>query len=169
MFIYQPTATQNVQNKLDKIKKEFGILPPHWELLALLAPERFEMFIQEISYLMKHPNIDKDFFALLRFYIASKEDFSYCKSFNTKLLLAKNYDKKILQNFKKEITNIPLNNQHKLLAQKAIKALYQPHEFTHHDIEALKNSSWNDTDIYDAIDHAAFVFKVSKILKAYLA
>ena len=35
------------------------------------------------------------------------------------------------------------------------------------DCDELKSGGWEDADIYDALDHAAFLFKNSKILKAY--
>ncbi len=169
MFIYSPTKTKEIEETILSTKNHFGMIPPHWELLATVSPKRFEMFMSEISYLLNHPNINSDFFAMIRLFIANREDFEYCKSFNTKLLLAKGYEKSQIKELKEDIKLIPLNNKHKLLAQKAIKAIYQPTEFNHDDIVELKNSSWNDSDIYDAIDHGAFLFKFSKILKAYLA
>jgi hypothetical protein len=169
MFIYKPATTKDIENTLSITKKHFGIVPPHWELLATISPKRFEMFMSEISYLLNHPNIHRDFFSMIRLYVANKEDFSYCKSFNTKLLLAKGYDKNDIKNLKDDISLLPLDDNHKLLAKKAVKAIYQPDLFIHEDIEELKNSSWSDSDIYDAIDHGAFLFKFTKILKAYLA
>lgn len=141
MFIYQPSHSKETENTLDKIKNLSGVIPPHWELLALIAPKRFEMFIVEIKYLLNHPNINPDFFAMLRLHVANKED----------------------------IETIPLDDKHKLLAQKAIKAMYHPKEFTMEDITELKDISWTKSDIYDAIDHAAFLFKFAKIIQAYSA
>ena len=168
MFIYQPSFTKEIQNTLNANKKLFGITPPHWELLASISPKRFEMFMQEITYLLNHQHINPDLFAMLRLYIANKEDFSYCKSFNTKLLLAKGYDKANIKELKEDIGNIPLDTKHKQLAQKAIKAMYQPKEFNFEDIKELKKASWSDSDIYDTIDHAAFLFKFAKIIRAYI-
>ncbi len=167
MFIYQPTLEKEMQSILETKRKEFGILPIHWELLASLAPKRFEMFMQEITYLLNHPHINPDFFAMLRLHIANREEFSYCKSFNTKLLLARRYDKKSLKELKEDIGAIPLDAKHKLLAKNAVKAIYQAEEFCIDDIEELKNLGWSDSDIYDAIDHAAFLFKFTRIIQAY--
>ena len=167
MFIYQPSLSKELEYTLGKIKNLFGVIPPHWELLAFIAPKRFEMFIVEIKYLLNHPNINPDFFAMLRLHVANKAGFSYCKSFNTKLLLAKGYDKTSIKELKEDIGLIPLDNRHKFLAQKAIKAMYQPKEFTLKDIDELKDLSWSDSDIYDAIDHAGFLFKFARIIKAY--
>jgi len=167
MFLYQPPISKEMEKTLEEIKEKFKIVPPHWEFLASINPKRFEMFLKEISYLQNHPSINPDFFAFLRLYVASKEEFSYCKSFNTKLLLAKGYKKEVLKNIKEEISKIPLDERHKLLATKAVKAVYQPNEFTLDDIEILKIELWSDSDIYDAIDHASFLFKNAKIIKAY--
>jgi hypothetical protein len=167
MFIYQPPLINELEQSLEDVKKEFGIMPVHWEFLASISPERFEMFITEIRYLLNHPNINGDFFAMLRLYVANKEEFSYCKSLNTKLLLAKGYDKNMLKSLKEDIATIPLDKRHQLLASKAMKAIYQPKDFLADDIDELKKISWSDRDIYDAIDHGAFLFKFSKILQVY--
>jgi len=169
MFIYQSSFSKETKQTLDKIKNLFDVLPPHWELLASIAPKRFEMFMQEIKYLLNHPTINPDFFAMLRLHVANREDFLYCKSFNTKLLLAKGYDKRSIKELKEDIGTIPLDDRHKLLAQKAVKAMYHPTKFTIEDIKALQNISWSDSDIYDAIDHAAFLFKFARIIQAYSA
>ena len=169
MFIYQPSFSKETKHTLDKIKNVFGVLPPHWELLASIAPKRFEMFMQEIKYLLNHPNINPDLFAMLRLHVANRENFSYCKSFNTKLLLSKGYDKTAIKELQENIGTIPLDDRHKLLAQKAVKAIYHPTKFTIEDIKALQNASWSDSDIYDAIDHAAFLFKFARIIQAYSA
>ena len=169
MFIYQSSFSKETKQTLDKIKNLFDVLPPHWELLDSIAPKRFEMFMQEINYLLNHPNINPDLFAMLRLHVANKENFSYCKSFNTKLLLSKGYDKTAIKELQENIGTIPLDDRHKLLAQKAVKAMYQPTKFTIEDIKALQNTSWSDSDIYDAIDHAAFLFKFARIIQAYNA
>ena len=167
MFLYQPPLSKEMQVMLENIKKELGVVPPHFKLLISVNPKKFQLFMQEIKYLLNHPNINPDFFAMLRLHIANRENFSYCKSFNTKLLLAKGYDKKVLKELKEDISALPLDDKHKLLAQKAIKAIYRSKEFKLCDIEELKELSWSDSDIYDAIDHASFLFKNAKIIQSY--
>jgi len=167
MFIYSPEVSPAVQENLDTIKAQFGIMPPHWELLATIHPTRFKMFMEEIAYLQNHPHIAADFFAFLRLFVATKEGFNYCKSFNTKLLLARGYERSALKDIKDDIAKIPFDAKHQFLASKVEKALYDPMEFSYEDIEELKSYGWSDADIYDGIDHGAFLFKFSKLLKAY--
>jgi len=168
MFIVEPKISQEQQALIEKTKASLGMIPPHWELFIKLNPVRFEMFMKEINYLKSHPHINPDFFAFIRLYIAHNENFSYCKSLNTKLLLAKGYSKNALQNFKEDVKALPLDERHQLLMLKVMKALYKGKEFNVNDIEELKAVSWTDADIFDAIDHGAFLFKFSRILKAYL-
>ncbi|MDH5464486.1 MAG: hypothetical protein OEW60_02595, partial [Thiovulaceae bacterium] len=163
----KPNPAKEVQFILDDFKSKAGAVPPHFELLATLNPKRFEMFIQEITYLLTHPHIESDFFAFLRLYIAAKEQFQYCLMFNTKLLIRKQYSKETLNLVKEDLMNIPLNKKHKTLAIKVNKAIYDAKNFSKEDCDELKEEGWSDSDIYDAIDHGAFLFKYSKILKAY--
>ncbi len=169
MFIYQPKGTKESQPLIDTVKEQFGMMPPHWELLAKMNPLRFEMFMKEIEYLLNHPHIHPDFFAFLRLYVANKEGFAYCKSLNTKLLLAKGYGKQELKSFMEDITKIPMDEKHQALAKTVFLALYKNEAFDVATIDALKAFGWSDGDIYDAIDHGAFLFKFSRILKAYLS
>lgn len=115
-----------------------------------------------------HKNIDSDFFAFIRLHIAVKEDFQYCILFNTKLLRKKEYSKDLLSLIVKDINNIPFDKKHKELACAAIKSIYNSNDFTNVDIKNLEDLFWTSSDIYDAIDHTAFLFKNSRIIKAYL-
>lgn len=169
MFIYKLDRAIKSNPVREKIKKLFGIIPPHWDLLAEINPKRFEMFIMEIEYLLHHPHINSDFFAFVRLYIANKEGFTYCKSFNTKLLLSRGYEKNVLQTYKEDVTTLPLDERHQALMSGVMRAIYEADDFSAKDIEELKSYSWDDGDIYDAIDHGAFLFKFSPILKAYLS
>lgn len=167
MFILETHPQSDTQKTLENIKSKFGSVPPHFELLATLNPKRFELFILEIMYLSSHQNIKPDFFAFLRLHIARKEQFEYCLAFNTKLLLSKGYNEKTLKSVKDDIINIPFDDRHRFLADTAIRAIYSPNNFDHKDIQLLQERGWSHADIYDAIDHAAFLFKNAKIIKAY--
>ena len=168
MFIIEIKPHEDTKEILKLIQNTFGSVPPHFELLASLNPIRFEMFIKEFLYMSNHKNIDSDFFAFIRLHIAVKEDFKYCILFNTKLLRKKEYSKDLLNLIAKDINNIPFDKKHKELAGAAIKSIYKSNDFTNVDIKNLEDLFWTSSDIYDAIDHTAFLFKNSRIIKAYL-
>lgn len=149
------------------IKQMLGSVPPHFELFATVNPERFKLFMSEIAYLSKHVSITPDFFAFLRFYISTQNKFTYCYNFNKQLLLSKGYSEEILENLEKSVEALPLDERHQTLFKEALMAIDTPDNFDKRNIEKLSAQGWSDADIFDAIDHAAFLFKFSKILRAY--
>lgn len=167
MFIIEPNPSTEGSKLLRRVKKFIGHVPPHFELFATLNPKRFEMFLNEIFYLSMHKTIQPDFFALLRFYIASKEHFTYCHAFNKSLLEKKGFDANTLLIFEKDASKLPLDPRHQALFNATIQAIYVPETFTNTEHQALLQMQWSEADIFDALDHGAFLFKFSKILKAY--
>jgi hypothetical protein len=167
MFIVNAEPNREMKVLLRTIKKKMGEVPPHWEVFASINPERFKMFLDEINYLSTHENINPDFFALLRYYIASQNGFSYCYNFNQKLLLSRGYSLEVLSSFESSAETLPLDEKHQKLFLAVLVALNEPTSFTEETINELKTIGWSDADILDAVDHGAFLFKFSKILKAY--
>lgn len=123
--------------------------------------------MQEMTYLSTHEHINPDFFELLRFYVASQNGFNYCIKFNQVLFLAKGYTLQQLGALEVSKDNLPLDSKHQILFSETINAIDNPEVFTAETLEKLKDIGWTDADIFDAVDHGAFLFKVSKILKAY--
>lgn len=147
---------------------QMGAVPPHWELYASINPIRFQMFMQEISYLSFHKSIDPIFFTFLRYYIAVKNGFEYCKRFNYEYLLSKGHTDEELNKLIDSKESLPLDHRYQKLFCAAIEAMNNPKGFTSQTIDELKAIEWSDADIMDAVDHASFLFKFSKILSAYL-
>jgi len=167
MFIIETNPAPQTEVLLKRVNRAIGHIPPHFKLFATVNPKRFEMFLNEIFYLAMHKTINPDFFALLRFYIASQENFAYCIQFNKALLLKKYYSLETITALAKDTNAFPLDAKHKALFDATVQAVYQPTTFNRERINILKTIGWSDSDIFDAIDHGAFLFKFSKILKAY--
>ncbi|RLA66792.1 MAG: hypothetical protein DRQ78_03520 [Epsilonproteobacteria bacterium] len=167
MFIVEPNLNREMKIVLRGLKRSLGHVPPHFELYATLHPKRFKMFLEEIIYLSTHESINPDFFAFTRFYIAAQENFTYCYVFNKELLLGKGYTQEDLEAFENSADKLPLDKKHQVLFVSVLTAIESPKDFDERSIEKLKVLGWSDSDIFDAIDHGAFLFKFSKILKAY--
>jgi hypothetical protein len=167
MFIVESNLDTEIKVLLRGVKQSLGHVPPHFELFASVNPTRFKMFMQEIGYLSKHAHINPDFFALLRYYVASKNGFNYCIKFNHALLLSKEYRVEQLSMLEVSAKNVPLDERHQALFLEAVNALDNPEDFTAETLEKLNALGWSDADIFDAVDHGAFLFKFSKILRAY--
>lgn len=169
MFILASNPNEAMQKVLKHVARGTNTIPPHFELFATLHPKRFEMFLEEIFYLSMHKSINPDFFAMQRFYVAAQKNFNYCYEFNKMLLLSKGYTQEQLEAFEKSVDGFMLDDKHKLLFETSLIAINQPERFNNDVIKTLEALGWTSEDIFDAIDHAAFMFKFSKVLKAYMA
>ena len=167
MFMIEPNPNSEMKILLRGIRQKLGHVPPHFELFATINPTRFKMFLEEINYLTTHPQIQSDFFTLLRYTIASDNGFTYCINLNRAFLLAKGYTLDTLHDLEGTEKKLPLDERHQALFDAVLKAVYTPEIFTLEVIEALKILDWSDADIFDAVDHGAFLFRFSKVLKAY--
>ncbi|HIP11735.1 MAG TPA: hypothetical protein EYG89_03890 [Bacteroidia bacterium] len=140
-----------------KIKKLFGTVPPNLELLGNIDVNILKDFLVYVSKLMNHKTINPDYFGFLRLFIANQEDFKYCIGFNTMLLQSRNYEMEVINNSKLDLSKIPFDEKHKLLAIKSIKSIFDSKNFNQNDFNELYKIGWNDKDIFDSIEHAAIL------------
>ena len=167
MFIIKPNPNREMKILFRGIKQRMGSVPPHWELFATINPTRFKMFLEEINYLTTHPHIESDFFTFIRYTVASDNGFIFCVELNKSFLLAKGYTIEQLEALQGIEKTLPLDERHQALFDAVLKAIYKPEQFTSEEIKRLKDLEWTDADIFDAVDHGAFLFRFSKILRAY--
>jgi len=168
MFIINPQPNRDTKVLLRALKQKLGSVPPHWELFAALNTVRFKMFLDEINYLTEHPHIERDFFTMLRYAVACDNGYTYCEELNRSWLLAKGYTIEQLHGLESKSKQIPLDVRHQKLFDGVMQALRMPKSFDDGTIAKLHEAGWSDADIFDAIDHGAFLHKFARILKAYL-
>ncbi len=169
MFIKISNQAQEVELKEVhlKIKKLFGTVPPNFELIGNIDVNILKDFLSYISKLIDHKTINPDYFGFLRLFIANQEDFKYCIRFNIKLLQSKNYEIEVINNSRLDLSKIPFDEKHKLLAIKSIKAIFDSKNFKQSDFNELYEIGWNDKDIFDSIEHTGFMLRNGRILTAY--
>jgi len=169
MFYFKENITEKerLERLFRKIKAIYGEIAPQMEFLGNIDAQYLEDFINMVMRVTKHPNINQDLFSFLRLYIAFKENYIYCKAFNTKMLLKK-YPQEFLDNAIKDIETIPLDNKHIKLAKLVLKVIYNSLKVTKEDFDKLYNLGWSQKDVFDAIEHAGTLFRNGRILNAYL-
>ena len=168
MFIIDPELNTEMKVMLRAIKIKLGKVPPHWKLYAGINPIRFKMFMDEINYLSSHKRINPDFFTFLRYATACKHGFGYCEKFNHDYLISLGYTPKQLEAVAVSADALPLDERHRALFVEALATMDDPARFGKDAIAKLSDFGWSDADIFDALDHASFLFKFHKILEAYL-
>ena len=169
MFMYQKNEAQ--KEKLEKLFKKveaiYGIVVPQMEFLGNIEVTYLEDFLKEAMRLVRHPNIDFDLFAFIRLHIAFKEEYTYCKVFNTKLLLGRGFIQPQLDVAIANIEAVPFDEKHQALATFAIKSMYESRLCVASDFEELYNMGWSQKDIFDAVSHAGMILKNGRILMTY--
>lgn len=169
MFMLQKNEAQKerLEKIFRKVKVVYGTVPPQMEFLGNIDADYLEVFLNTAIQITRHPHIEPDLFGFIRLHIAFKEDYPYCKMFNTKMLLAKGYTQKQLDDVIANIPSVPFDEKHQTLADKAIKAIYESKSFTKDDFDLLYSLGWTQKDVFDAIDHAGTIFRNGRILTAY--
>ena len=169
MFMVQENEAQKEQlaKLYKKIELVYGKIPPQMQFLGSIDAGYLETFLSMIVRVLKHPTINPDLFAFLRLFVAYKENYPYCKMFNTQLLLSKGYGQDELDMAVRDIRDVPFDGQHKHLAKKALQAIYDGDAFNQDGLDALYAQGWSQRDVFDAIDHTGTILKNGRILKAY--
>lgn len=167
MYVENEAQKERLQKIFKKITLVYGTLPPQMEFLGNIEADYVEEFLVMMLRVLKHPHIEPSLFGFIRLHIAYKEGYPYCKSFNTKLLLAKGYGQDELDAVIKDIRNVPFDGQHKNLAKKAIQAIYESSSFSQDGLDALYAQGWSQRDVFDVIEHAGSILKNGRILMAY--
>jgi len=169
MFMVKENIEQ--KERLEKIyrrvKAIYGAVPPQINFLGNIEADYLEDFLKMVMRVTKHPNIHPDLFGFMRLHIAFREDYAYCKKYNTQFLLAKGYMQEQLDAVVTEIGAVPFDDKHQALAFHAVRVVYESKKITAEDFEKLYTLGWSQKDVFDAIDHATTLLKNGRILTAY--
>lgn len=167
MPLIDPRPDRHAERLLRIIEKRLGSVPPHFRFFAALNPERFRNFLDEIAYIAEHPRIDPDFFIFLRRIVAERHGYDYCRSFNETMLRQRGYTPDRIRNVLEDPGTLPLDEAHRRLMTTVLRTTETPESLDAKTLETLHRYGWSDADIFDAIDHGAFLFRYSVLLRAY--
>ncbi len=158
---------ERLEKIFKKVKAVYGSVVPQMEFLGHIEADYLEEFLTQAVRILKHPHIDPDLFAFIRLHIAFKEEYPYCKAFNTKLLLGKKYSQSQIDKTITNIKNVPFDEKHQALAVFALKAVYKSRACIRKDFNSLYAMGWTQRDVFDVVDHAGTLLKNGRILTAY--
>ncbi len=169
MFMVKENVVQKqrLEKIFKKIKVIYGTVPPQMKFLGNIEADYLEEFLVMVLRIAKHPHIDPDFFTFLRLHIAFREEYAYCKMFNTQMLNNKGYNQILQEDVIKDISTVPFDIKHKALAEFAIKAIYESKMCIQSDFDTLYEMRWTQKDIFDAIEHAGTLLRNGRLLTAY--
>lgn len=160
----------------DAIKKgydhftERGVDVPDPLRLYSASPGLFDLMIKRNQYYANHPNLSFALLAHIRFFVATKLAYPFCRTHNKKLLLMQGVEETEFEKMGMDPDKSMLEETEKKMAAFVLRAMDAPESIDKKDIDILHEAGWEDRDIFDAlaqgvgmIDHNIFmnVFKVA--------
>ncbi len=143
---------KNIYEELIQIRGDIG----NNAKLFSSSPELLKQQLDFIKYYSKHSSLSMQLLACIRICVSNREKCQFCIDFNSALL--KNNFKwtdEDLNNLKENISSKKLNEKENAILKFSIDSVKTPHKVDKEDIEKLKELSWEDKDILDALNHAA--------------
>ena len=169
MFMVTPNTAQadRLHKIFRRVKAIYGTIPAQMEFLGNIEAEYLEAFIANVVRIARHPNIDPDLFGFLRLHTAWREDYAFCKRFNTDLLLTRGYTREQLDAAITDIAAVPFDARHQALAAHAVRSIFNPETITQEALDTLIEMGWTQKDIFDAVSHTGDLLKNGRVLTAY--
>ena len=167
-----PVAPEQATGELKALYTELeallGSIPPHVQIHATHALEEMKCFTDPMKFTRNHPELPLIWFALMRLYVARKDNYPYCIALNTAMLQTHGITQSEIEAYIEDMTKAPLDERSTLLLSKAIMSIYDSHHFSQKDFEALYRAGYSDKTIYEIIVYATGFSGIARRLNTYL-
>jgi len=155
-----------------KIAETYGMFPKRIGVPASLqvfsaSPGLLERQSEIIKYFFRHPNMEFQVLAAIRFLGASHFKHEYCVGLNSRIL-------KMAGVKEDELTQLADNpacvfeEKEAALLTFVIKSLKDPSAIGVSEVQEARNAGWTDTDLFDAMAQAAQMSAAGIIYKTFL-
>jgi hypothetical protein len=139
-----------VKEGYEMFLKNVGTIPKPMQLLSA-SPALFELQLQRIRYMGKHPKLSFALLAHIRYLAARTLDYSYCMDFNRHLLKKLGNDDAAILAMEDDPGKSMLETHENAMLVFVIKAMKKPGSITAADIAKLKELGWEERDMVDAL------------------
>lgn len=132
-----------------------GSVPNAFQMYSA-SPTLLETQWQQTAYFMRHPTLSFPLLALTRMLVSQAHQCDYCIDFNAAMLIERaGFTPEQIAATKCDPTAAPLDAKDKAMLLFALKATRAPREIGAADIDHLRSLGWAESDILDAVVHAA--------------
>ena len=166
--IVPENASGELKETYNELEKMFNSIMPHIQLHATYALEDMKCFTDPMKLSRNHPEIPLIWFALMRLYVSFKDDFPYCKVLNIKMLQDLGMKDTDINRYLDNIDEAPIDKKLILLLKKAIKSIYDSHNFKQKDFEELYQAGFSDKTIYQAVTYSMGFAGIARRLNTYI-
>ncbi len=164
-------AKGDIRNGYEIFKKRGVDMPDPLKLMTA-SPGYFSIMLQRNLYYSNHPNLSFALLAHIRYFIASRLDYAFCRLFNRDQLIKMGMTREDFAAMGYDPNKSLLEKKEKKMLAFVVQAIDNPEGVNATDIDTLRAEGWTDGDIFDALaqgvgmsDHNIFmrVFKPAAV------
>ena len=159
-------AEGDVKEIYDALKKNIGMIPSPMEL-ASASPWMMKTMWQSIQYYTRHPNLGFGVLSTIRYLVAEEYDYAFCINFNKNFLKMQGMSEEDIQKTAQDPSQVPLDDKDRAMVVFVMNAIKKPNAVTQADVDDLHSLGWQDSDILDAMSHAANMIGASILMKTF--
>jgi uncharacterized peroxidase-related enzyme len=160
-------ATGEVAVIYEQIKAAFGGVPnvmSIWSASPYFLKQQFEM----IGYYMQHPKLSGALLACIRMLVSQDTHCEYCVGMNAGMLInMMGWTPEQVAALQADPTAANLPEREKAMLLLVLKAVHDSTGVAASDLDALRVMGWDDSDIFDAVNHGARMVAGDIILNTF--
>ncbi len=159
MPLIQTVSPALAQGPVAKVYRQseamLGRVPNAFQLYSG-SPAILETQWRQTAYFMRHPTLSFPLLALTRMLVSQDNRCDYCIDLNTAMLIQRaGFTPEQIAATRLDPAVAPLEAKDKAMLLFALKSTRTPQDVCAADIDALKALGWTESDILDAVVHAA--------------
>lgn len=170
MFLLKTHSPEEAAGKVAEIysifPKQIGV-PVPLQLLSA-SPGILERQAEMIRYFMTHPRLTPGLLASIRYAVAAKTGHKACEALNIGILKSMGMEDAEIAKLPAAPSSAPLEEHEEKMFSFVLRAFDDPACVTENDVKALNAAGWTDSDVLDALYHAASMLAGSVLFKAFV-
>lgn len=159
MPLISTVAPAQAQGQVAEVYRQsaaiLGHVPNAFQMYSA-SPTLLETQWQQTAYFMRHPTLTFPLLALTRMLVSQDHECDYCIDFNAAMLIERaGFTPEQIAATKRDPAAAPLDANELAMLLFALKATRIPKEIGSADIDHLRSMGWAESDMLDAVTHAA--------------
>lgn len=169
MMLLKTVAPGESSGEMEKFYQAFidsvGMVPPPF-IMCSASPGIQALQAQILDYYREKSNLSPLLMGLIRYLTAVALEMGPCVEFNARALTVYGLTEEQVADLKMNPATAPLDEKEGWLLAFVIKAVRAPETVSDSHINKLKDLSWTDTDIFDALYISCMMVGMGTMMKA---
>lgn len=171
MALLQRVTAEDIDNKQIKefynaFRSSVGAVPETLHL-ALNSQGLFEQQMKQIAYYRGHQSLSPELLTFIRYTAATVFKDQPCIDFNGALLKRQGMKEEELAAVAADPASAPLSEKEQPLLAFVVAGVKDQTSASAEKMEELRSLGWQDSDIYDAVNHGFFMFAPGRMMELF--